>query len=229
MGPLDGDGVNASSLVIPPVRSERSDAEPFVLPDVPAGLARPLAVTAELQTLRGTAIEQRKTVTRAADRVHVALSEQGMEWLFVRNPVDVRRVSASRVDHGRRTIVEYDESELRSTGLARGWADVVSLGVPPEALQALRPTGRKATLAGFEFSERLPAEDGEGDVRELWWSDEASAPLRVAQARNGSYIVVTSLGASVDAALLLDPRRRFPAYVVMDIADFREAHHEPAD
>jgi hypothetical protein len=105
---------------------------------------------------------------------------------------------------------------------------VVSLGVQPEALQALRPTGRKATLAGFEFSQRSPAEDGEGDIRELWWSDEAAAPLRFANGRNGTSTVVKSLATSVDAALLLDPRRRFPAYVVMDIADFREAHHQPA-
>lgn len=139
----------------------------------------------------------------------------------------MQRVSASMVDHRRRTIVEYDESELRSTGLARGWADVVGFGVQPEALQTLRPTRRRATLAGFEFSERLPVAGDEGDVRELWWSSEASAPLRVSH--RGSEMTVKSLRAAGDAALLLDPRQRFSAYTMMDIADFREAHHNHAD
>jgi hypothetical protein len=69
-----------------------------------------------------------RVVTRAGDRVHVSFGPGRPEWLFVRNPVDGRRVSAIQFDRAARVIVEWDESELRMAGIAEGWEDLARLG-----------------------------------------------------------------------------------------------------
>ncbi|HEY8145483.1 MAG TPA: hypothetical protein VIG06_22540 [Kofleriaceae bacterium] len=69
-----------------------------------------------------------RVVTRAGDRVHVSYGTGRPEWLFVRNPVDGRRVSAIQFDRAARVVVEWDESELRMAGIAEGWDDVARLG-----------------------------------------------------------------------------------------------------
>jgi len=201
------------------------------VPDVPALLANPPDLTAEVETRSGTGVQasvQRKKVARTAARVHITFGEGAIEWLFVRNPLDGRRVSASLIDHRRRAIIEYDESELRTGGLARGWADVVGFGVQPESFARMRPTGRSETLGGFSFVENQLPEPGGDEVREVWWSREAAAPLRVSTLARHSEIVLQSLRPNVDESVLLDPRHRFPAYAVLDVADFREQHHEEA-
>lgn len=221
-----GEAAVADEVALP-TRSEHSTGA-FTLPELPAGLAQPPALTAELELPAGpdpSAPRQRRTVTRSAERVHVSLPARAIEWLFVRNSVDGRRVSASLIDHRMRTIVEYDESELRTARIASGWADVVSFGVPLRALQESSPTGRSRSFAGFEFIERR-AREGGADTNEVWWSDEAAAPLRLSGAKDAPDLEMTSLRATIDPSLLVDPRRRFPGYAVMDIADFREAHHD---
>jgi hypothetical protein len=98
-------------------------------------------------------------------------------------------VEAGRIDHAhhagnayrQRAIIEYDESELRMNGIARGWSDVVGLGVDSSALQVLELTGRTQRRFGFEFVEWHSAAGA--PPREVWWSDEAAAPLRVAGIR----------------------------------------------
>jgi hypothetical protein len=136
----------------------------------------------------------------------------------------------SRVDHGRRQVVEYSESELRLGGQGRGWADVASLGVEPAELAKLAATGRQRALGGFVFRERRAPATDDGRVRELWWSEDAALPLRIAtrEAHVTRAVEVRSLRLGVDAAVVEDPRRRFPDYTVIDAVDVREQHHEGA-
>lgn len=215
-----------------PPRSEAHAPPQVVIPEVPAELASAPRLTAEIETRVGrrrTAL-QRKTVTRSPDRVHISLGPNGPEWLFVRNPRDGRRMSATLIDGERKVLIEYDESELRNGGLGRGWADVVGLGVEPELLARLEPTGRVRTIAGHRAIEkRLPA-GASGPVRQLWWSDEAAAPLRVTieDGASSREIRVRSLKLHADESLLRDPRERYPDHAVMDVADHREKHHEKA-
>ena len=78
---------------------------------------------------RGTGLPAAgRVVTRAGDRVHVSFEPGRPEWLFARNPVDRRRVSAIQFDRAARVIVEWDESELRMAGIAEGWDDIARLG-----------------------------------------------------------------------------------------------------
>ena len=213
-----------------PVRREPSAPSSIEPSALPAAFASPLALTLELtttRTLRGRSVVRRKNIARGAQRVHVRVIETGLEWLFIQNPLDARRVSARFVDHRQRAIIEYDESELRMNGIARGWSEVVGLGVDSSALQVLELTGRTQRRFGFEFVEWRSAAGA--PPRELWWSDEAAAPLRVAGIRPESVVEITSLRRGVERARLIEPRERFARYSVMDVADYREAHHDAVD
>lgn len=77
-----------------------------------------------------------QTVTRTVDRVLVEMPGN-IEWLFVRNPTDIRRVSAMWTDHATKTIVVYEESDLRRTMGIRGWLDVITLGTDASSRSAL--------------------------------------------------------------------------------------------
>jgi hypothetical protein len=213
-----------------PARSGTARPPPIAVPDVPHELATAPAVTADVETRvvgrRGRAL--RKTITRAADRVHVSIGPRGPEWLFVRNPVDPRRMTATLIDHDHEILIEYDESELRNSGVGRGWADVAGLGVQPEDLRALRATGRSRRIAGLRASERALPRGARGRVRQLWWSDQAAAPL-LASVEDGASrgeLRVRRLRLAADESLLQDPRVRYPSYRVMDVHDHREEHHE---
>lgn len=99
-------------------------------------ISGPLAAQTELsaeadhiaaQTLEQRIGPNRRTVSRTADRIHVAFDD-GREWLFVRNPVDRRRAMGYLVEHSQKRISTYAESDLRNAAGIRGWADVLSLG-----------------------------------------------------------------------------------------------------
>ena len=107
----------------------------------PAAPEAPPAVPIAMLTLTPMAFELKSSgplgdssdrapllVTRTSDRVHVRLSAT-REWLYVRNPLDPRRVSATLVDHTQRVIISYEESDLRNALGIRGWLDVITLDV----------------------------------------------------------------------------------------------------
>ena len=48
------------------------------------------------------------------------------EWLFERNRIDTRRVTASVVEHAEKTIVLYGESDVRNLLGLNGWAEVLA-------------------------------------------------------------------------------------------------------
>jgi hypothetical protein len=226
------DGAEADEAVrfeLPTRRSEAPIAAP--LPALPAALRAPPDVTLELETTRlgaSGSVTRHEDVARTADRLHIRLTGEGVEWLFVRNPLDERRVSATLVDHRQHVIIEYAESELRSSGIARGWADVACLGIGVETLQRLEPTGRTLNRFGFDFAE-LSAREGESvPVREVWWNGEAALPLRVSRDGAGPRVDVRALRPGVDRERLSEPRQRFSEYALMDIADYREKHHDAA-
>lgn len=199
-----------SALASPP------STDPVAIDRVPA-----LTVRVEIRTGagRGARVE-RRTIARGRDRVWIDLGPGRPSWLFTRNPVDPRRVSAARIEHGRRSIVEYAESDLRAAGLGRSWDDVVTLGVPPEALARLRPTGRTRRAHGLALVEYRRPVGQTGSIRELWWSPAAAIPARVVLDGPAPVTVeLTRVEQGVAAELVADPRARFPDHAVVDVAD----------
>jgi hypothetical protein len=209
---------------LPTRRSETPAAVP--LPEVPAALIAPAEVTLELETTStrgGRTVRRRESVARSAHRIHVRGVDDPIEWLFVQNPVDPRRVSGSLIDHAKHVVLEYDEAELRMGGIARGWADVATFGIGVERLARLVPTGRREQRWGFEFAE-LGVPAGSAPGAHVWWSDTAALPLRVEG--SSSTLELRSLRPGVEPERLLDPRQRYSTYDALDIADYREKHHE---
>ena len=166
----------------------------------------------------------RQTVHRTADRSYVTVEGSHSEWLFVRNPIDPRRVSGSLIDHRAKRVLAYDESDLRNAQGVRGWLDIVTLRFDRASLSALRNTGRRQVESGIEFAEYVAADTKIDGVVEVWWSEVYLLPLRFTT-RVGSRVTssVTNVESTqVDTALLSSPKQRFPQYAMLDVADARE-------
>jgi hypothetical protein len=223
-----GTEVDAESTFTLPRRVSGTAPADVTPPALPEQLRVVPEVTAELEHHVGHEGRQFRTVTRTAEVVHVRLGREpdAREWLFVRNPVDPRRISAALVNHQERAILEYDDTALRRTGIARGWAEVVSMGVELEWLRDGQAGARARTLDGVRFHER--SVDPSSLVSELWWSDELALPLRLRVGRPDaeSVIALRALRHSVDRSLLVDPRVRFPTYNVVDSVDWLEKLHD---
>jgi hypothetical protein len=168
-----------------------------------------------------------QTVLRAADRILVIAEDGASEWLFERNPVDVRRVSGYRVDHERRQVLIHYDSDLRARLRLRGWADVLSLGFDPSVLQGLRATGERRAYAGVEFEQFVAPQPAVPGIVEVWWSEALMLPLLLT-VREGDRLqtsMLEALQASVETARLADPRLRYPGYAVLDIGDLPDRAH----
>lgn len=216
------------------VRPKRTSSVAGVrpLPALPHALEAPPSLALSLLTKDGANhILQRTRVMRSAERMWVRFEPEHTEWYFERNPIDHRRVSGVLVHHRRHTLVEYSGNELEIAGLGRGWSDVASLGIRREDLDGLEPVGNVRELSGYHFEALRPtprATAGHDGIRELWWSQKLSLPLKIVEVKQGATrdVEVERLSRDVDEAVLRDPGVRFPRYARMDVADFREKHHE---
>lgn len=195
---------------------------PEAPPALPPGADRIQPFTLEVKLTTGTGARAQtrlQTVTRSADRVHVATTT-GIEWLFERNPVDSRRVAASVVRHAEKTIVVYSESDLRMALGIPGWAHVLTMGVDARAVTAAPAEAR--TLAGLRF---VKASVESGDRRRtLWWNAEQLLPLEYAAGETGASLAVVKISPGAEPARLRAPEVRFPGYRVLEYADWLEEH-----
>ena len=147
----------------------------------------------------------------------------GREWLFERNPIDPRRVSGFVVHHDKRTIVRYDDTELRNWMALRGWADVVTLGIDLSAMGALQATTQKKSVAGWTFV-RFVAREKDQPVREVWWDRDEALPssFRIVDAAGSTTMTVIKIDRLTKDELLRSPAVRFPNYRVVDLSDWLE-------
>lgn len=196
-------------------------AAPTAPPPLPPGADRVSPLTLELRLTTGAgkrAHTRGQTVTRAFDRVHVATAT-GVEWLFERNPVDPRRVSASAVHHAEKAIVVYSESELRMALGIPGWAHVLTMGV--DAPSVTETASRQArTMAGMQFTRTTGA--GAGGPGRLWWNADQLLPLEYGAADGSTSLAVVRITAGADPTRLAAPEARFPGYRVVALADWLE-------
>ena len=198
-------------------------ATPTAPPPLPPGAdrVRPLTLEVRVTTRAGGRAHTRaQTVTRAFDRVHVATAT-GVEWLFERNPVDPRRVSASAVQHAEKVIVVYSESDLRMALGIPGWTHVLTMGIDAPSVSATS-SGPARTMAGMRFARAEVAADGRRG--RLWWNADQLLPLEYGAADGTTGLAVVKIAAGADTARLAAPETRFPGYRVVELADWLEEH-----
>ena len=214
------------TLRMPARRNNQKIHGALSLPALPAkaDAVPPITVEYELSAKAADGQPLVKVVTRSRDRIHLSIRGDSHEWLFRRNKVDRRRISAELIDHARGLILTHHESELREAGIARGWADVFALGVDLTALSEQRAGAELRTLDGYSFR-AYPRGSGS-----LWLSDELLLPLEVEMNTPAGPLAARArrIAAGVDESLLREPTERFPDYKVMDLVDFREEHHAEA-
>jgi hypothetical protein len=171
----------------------------------------------------GAVSTERQRVSRTRDRIHMVTPRT--EWLFDRNPVDPRRVSASLIHHPSRSIVVHEESDLRNTVGINGWAAVLTLGVDLNAFASLTPTEELRTHAGLQFRKHIAAADGLG-LAEVWWNPDhlLLLTLMIRDAAGLTNVTVQGLRRGVDETLLRSPSSRFPEYKQVDLAEWLEGH-----
>jgi len=220
------DGSAAWVLAVP---ARRAPAAPPVAPPVlPAGAERVAPLTIDTivrrQPASGRAHALRQTISRTADRIHIAAGN-GREWVFERNPRDSRRVSASFIEHTSQAIVLYEESDLRMMLGIRGWADVLALGFDAEVLDGYTRAREARTIGGIRFVRYATGGRGASPL-EVWWSDEHVLPSRFTMTDEGgsTRFSIERVRMGADATLLALPHTRFPAYRIFDLANWLERH-----
>lgn len=194
-------------------------ARPSPPPELPAGADRVPALTLDIVMTSGTGpslATRRQTVTRTADRVHVATGS-GTEWWFEQNPVDRRRVSGYFVEHRTKKIIAHSDSDLRQMLGILGWAHVLTLGcgTPPPA----PPAGAAATnVDGVTFSSTPGGAAS--------WNHELLLPgeCTLGEGAEAERLRVNRVARRVDSAVLAPPPARFPGYQEMDLAEWLEGH-----
>jgi hypothetical protein len=222
--------MSASQITRPinPAVRRAPEARPAPSSLLPPGAERvaplKLDVLIRRQASPGRAERWHQTIHRTADRIYVA--EPGRrEWLFERNVRDVRRVSGSLIDHGSRTIIVYEESDLRNAFGIAGWAKVLALGIDPGWLSEFVTT-EEARIVGGIHAVRYTPVDRRRNATEVWWSADEVLPVAftIADGTGVTRFSIERVDAGVDATLLRSPASRFPTYAVVQFADWLERH-----
>lgn len=124
----------------PRISSSQPRPEDLEIPELPPGADELPEITLQFTGADGAA----QTLSRSKDRIHLSLPHRHQEWLFIRNPVDPRRVTGMLIDHENQALLVYPETDLRVEGIARGWADLIAIdeqqgkatqGIDPSLIQ----------------------------------------------------------------------------------------------
>lgn len=141
-----------------PQRISKAHAAPadLEIPALPANSETLPELTIVFQDPQGN----QRVVSRSRSRVHLAMPERDQEWLFIRNPVDGRRVSGILIDHRHQVLLDYPETDLRVEGVAKGWAEVIAIderqgkarpGINPEMIRD--PAKRFPNYGDFDIAD----------------------------------------------------------------------------
>ena len=219
---------NPDAIIFVPPTRRAPDAPPLSPPELPSAGEHVTPLTLELVTLyqlgKSATHRVRQTVSRARNRIHIAFGN-GREWFFERNMVDSRRVSGWLIVHASRTVVLHEESDLRNRLGVNGWADLLMLGLDPGVLRQLKPTGQTRTINGIRFVKQAPLE-ANARISDVWWSEQHALPSAfvMSHGAGSTRVTIERLREGVTADLLTSPISRFPAYRMVDLAEWLEGH-----
>lgn len=166
---------------------------------------------ARFETLRGAA--------------NLRVIGEGAEWFFERNSVHHEELTGFRVDVARRKLIEYPFTDLVIDGFARSWSSLARLGVAPEELGALQPTGESVEEFGVRFEVLRNEGARGGELRELRWSHEHQLPL-FAERASGWALRLEALALEAPDARTTTASLAYPDFVAQDVADWREGLHD---
>ncbi|MCK6445344.1 MAG: hypothetical protein L6Q99_03045 [Planctomycetes bacterium] len=167
--------------------------------------------TAHFETVRGAA--------------HLRVTGEGAEWFFERNSVHHEELTGFRVDVARRKLIEYPFTDLVIDGFARSWSSLARLGIAPEELGALQPTGESVEEFGVRFEVLRNDHARGGELRELRWSHEHQLPL-LAERASGWTLRLETLAFEAPDARTITASLAHPSFVAQDVADWREGLHD---
>ena len=164
----------------------------------------------------------RQTASRTVDRIHL-MGTEGREWLFERNPVDPRRVSATMVEHASKTIVLYGDSDLQMVLGIRGWSDILMFGFDGTLVRRCGTDAVARTIGPNRFVKCTVTGASAGKTQ-LWWSDAQllATPFVLGGDADGTVVTIETMHAGVENARLAPATSRFPHYRVHDYADWLE-------
>ena len=210
-------------------RLPRPPVEIIPPPAVPASLDAWAPVTIDILVRTGPT-ESRRTVTRTNRTVHVEMPDKHLEWRFARNPVDPVRVSGQLVRHAEHVVLDHNDNNLRDRDIARGWADVMTIGLKIDDLEGLEASGETREAFGLEFVHLARPEGAvkRSAIDEIWWHAESGIPLEIAasdQVMSWQQELV-HLTTDVNEDVLRDATLRYPDYRNVDLIDFGEEFHE---
>ena len=214
-------------------RIDRKYEAPPSLPDVPDMMEhlQPLRASAQIVNHSGDRTYHSSLVFNRSDkRVQVEYKDREQEWLFVRNPVDNRRVSAFLIDHNEHAILDYPQSDLLDTKVVNGWAEVMALGLPLDLFKKMHATGKSRVLNGIVFKQYLKANSARlhtGAPLEIWWSEKYFLPLKIVRKSEKSQWIqeLTQVRFKVDRKVFKSPLERFANYTFLDNADWSDCDH----
>jgi hypothetical protein len=208
----------------PPVRIQRASAPARDLRAAPdRATGTPCVVRYVLRAAGADGDAVALEAVRTADRI--VTRGGGSEWFFERNPVAREEVTGFRIDRARRKRIEYPFTDLALEGWASSWSALARLGLEPDELARLAPTGAVREAFGLRFVE-LGDPRAEGDApRLVLWSEEHQLPARVERA-SGIVVEVERLVLTVPEGACPPSHVAYPDYELQDVADWREALHD---
>ena len=221
-------GQTANGWVLTEPKRRAPDAPLAAAPSLPAGAQSIEPTTFDIVLRRESPLMKgqvvRQTVSRTSEQIHLR-GNDNREWLFERNPIDHRRVSATLIDHSSKAIVLYEETDLRMTLGIRGWADVLALGFDSQTLRHYKRTAETRAVGTMSFV-RYVSTATSGSVDEVWWSEEQVLPSRFSIGEGGgrTRFSIERVRGGTDASVLRPATARFPEYSVYDLAGWLEKH-----
>ncbi|HTF89763.1 MAG TPA: hypothetical protein VK843_15225 [Planctomycetota bacterium] len=197
----------------------------------------PLAPSQQVGTPTNASFELRDPAGAVLETIRLVRSESGVfagradgsaGWYFLQNPVARAQFTGWRIDPGQQLLLQHSHSDVINEGIAHSWDEVATLGVDADLLSTMRATGERERAFDVEFVRYVIDGKPASSVHELWWNEELQLPLRIVRDVGGQLHtqVLVGFDKASDSSLLQLPWERFPSFTRIDLADWREGHHE---
>ena len=185
---------------------QTAGGEPYAIP-----------LTAQVVTELPGGPDETFAIRRLGGKVHVAQEGDGLEWVFHRDETHPAALRGVEIRHRDELILDDSPVDALSEPGGRSFLEIASLGVTPEMLAFLEPTGAHRRAFGLTFTELRARRESVGGLRSVLWNDELRLPLESRWERAGQEFVrrVVQLELEAEEEYFSSPELRFPAYTAL--------------